>query len=102
MGYEYLACGNVMLDSVRFPGETTRSQENIGGPSTFAYSGIKLYTDKVGYDYYKRVGLLGLYDGGIEVDTLEHLPSTIDYRIFWAGAKLFAPDCPFHSIDPAV
>ena len=47
MGYEYLACGNVMLDSVRFPGETTRSQENIGGPSTFAYSGIKLYTDKV-------------------------------------------------------
>ena len=51
---------------------------------------IKLYTDKVGYDYYKRVGLLGLYDGGIDVDTLEHLPSTIDYRIFWAGAKLFA------------
>ena len=51
---------------------------------------IKLYTDKVGYDYYKRVGLLDLYDGGIDVETLEHLPSTIDYKIFWAGAKLFA------------
>ena len=43
---EYIAFGNVMLDSVLLA-DGTKSVEHIGGPSTFAYSGIKLWTDKV-------------------------------------------------------
>jgi hypothetical protein len=60
-----------MLDSVRFPGKAERSREHIGGPSTFAYSGIKLYTDKVmqashvGEDYHK------LFDPWIEKNGVE-------------------------------
>lgn len=47
MNYEYIAAGNVMLDTVRFADGKESAREHIGGPSTFAYSGIKLFTDKV-------------------------------------------------------
>ena len=46
MNVEYVAFGNVMLDEVLLA-DGTKSMEHIGGPSTFAYSGIKLWTDKV-------------------------------------------------------
>ena len=44
---DYIVGGNVMLDSVRFADGSTHERESIGGPSTFAYSGIKLFTDSV-------------------------------------------------------
>lgn len=47
MDIEYIAFGNVMLDKVRFQDGTASAEEHIGGPATFAYSGIKLWTDKV-------------------------------------------------------
>lgn len=55
---EYVIGGNVMLDSVRFADGTEHARESIGGPSTFAYSGVKLWTDnvmqcsRVGEDYH--------------------------------------------------
>ena len=58
---DYIAFGNVMLDTV-FPGKgggDSQGRKNIGGPATFAYSGIKLWTDnvmqssKVGEDYHE-------------------------------------------------
>lgn len=44
---DYIAAGNVMLDTVRFADGSSSNQEHIGGPATFAYSGIKLWTDSV-------------------------------------------------------
>ena len=55
---KYVIGGNVMLDTVRFADGSTHMRESIGGPSTFAYSGVKLWTDdvmqvsKVGEDYH--------------------------------------------------
>ena len=59
---EYLVFGNVMLDTVRSADGKESGRENIGGPATFAYSGIRLWTDAVmqssrlGEDYH------GLFD----------------------------------------
>ena len=47
MHYDYVIAGNVMLDSVRFADGSEHVQESIGGPSTFAYAGVKLWTDAV-------------------------------------------------------
>lgn len=44
---EYIVGGNVMLDRVRFADGSSHMRESIGGPATFAYSGIKLFTDNV-------------------------------------------------------
>ena len=55
---EYVIGGNVMLDTVRFADGTSHMRESIGGPATFAYSGVRLWTDsvmqvsKVGEDFH--------------------------------------------------
>lgn len=55
---DYVIGGNVMLDSVRFANGEEHTRESIGGPATFAYSGVKLFTDnvmqcsKLGEDYH--------------------------------------------------
>lgn len=57
MKYEYICAGNVMLDSKDFPNAAYGGQEFIGGPATFAYTGVRLWTDsvmqvsRVGADY---------------------------------------------------
>lgn len=68
---KYLIGGNVMLDSVRFADGTTHKKESIGGPATFAYSGVKLFTDdvmqcsRVGEDYHS------LFDPWIQKNGIE-------------------------------
>lgn len=47
MAYQYVVAGNVMLDKVVFLDGSQSDHENIGGPATFAYSGVRLYTDDV-------------------------------------------------------
>lgn len=47
MHYDYIAAGNVMLDTVRFLDGSQSGREYIGGPATFAYSGIRIWTDRV-------------------------------------------------------
>jgi hypothetical protein len=51
---------------------------------------IRLYADKIGYDYYDSLELLDLWDGGTNITALENIPDTINQEIFWAAAKLFA------------
>lgn len=63
---------------------------------------IKLYTDSLGYSYYEKMGMLELWDGGIDVDVLDSLPNDIRYDIFWASSKLFAirnEKTPFMMMD---
>ncbi|MDD3411374.1 MAG: carbohydrate kinase family protein [Eubacteriales bacterium] len=68
---KYVIGGNVMLDSVRFADGTEHTQESIGGPATFAYSGVKLFTDdvmqcsRVGKDYHE------LFDPWMEKNGVE-------------------------------
>ena len=51
---------------------------------------IKLYTDTIGYAFYKSLTLLDLWDDGIDTQILESIPSSIDPKIYWAAAKIFA------------
>jgi len=44
---DYIAAGNVMIDTVRFADGTVSNRNHLGGPATFAYSGIRLWTDSV-------------------------------------------------------
>ena len=54
------------------------------------YNGeILLYTDDRFYEYIKNNGLVNLWDR-IDHSLFQSLPTTIDWSIFWAGAKLFA------------
>lgn len=68
---DYVIGGNVMLDTVRFADGTTHARESIGGPATFAYSGVKLWTDsvlqcsRVGRDYHN------LFDAWVEKNSVE-------------------------------
>lgn len=56
---DYIVGGNVMIDTVRFPDGRHSGGDHIGGPATFAYSGVKLWTDQVmqcsnvGEDYHR-------------------------------------------------
>lgn len=45
--YDYVIAGNVMLDKVIFMDGTESGRESIGGPATFAYSGVRIWTDNV-------------------------------------------------------
>ena len=47
MHYDYVIAGNVMLDRVIFMDGSESGRESIGGPATFAYSGVRLWTDNV-------------------------------------------------------
>ncbi|MEA4897204.1 carbohydrate kinase family protein [Bacillota bacterium Meth-B3] len=57
MKYEYICAGNVMLDSKDYLNAGYGCEEFIGGPATFAYTGIRIWTDsvmqvsRVGADY---------------------------------------------------
>lgn len=63
---DYIAFGNVMLDTIVDKDGNPLGREHIGGPATFAYTGIRLWTDsvmqssRVGEDYHE------LFDPWIE------------------------------------
>lgn len=63
---------------------------------------IKMYTDNVAADYYEKCGLSGLWDDGIDTDTLENCGLRTSYNVFWASARtvaLGAATCPFVMLD---
>lgn len=63
---------------------------------------IKLYTDRVGEAYYRRLGMTELWEGGIDTDVLESLPASINHDVFWTAgrvAALRAEAAPFVSLD---
>ncbi|MGM9986808.1 MAG: DUF6734 family protein [Bacillaceae bacterium] len=51
---------------------------------------IKMVTDKVGADYYKEIGLSGLWDLGIDDQLETWIPNQLDSNLFWAAGKIFA------------
>lgn len=55
---------------------------NTNGP-------VGLFTDSYGYEYYRNIGILDIWDAGINIEVLENMPD-INHSIFWAASKLFA------------
>ncbi|MFW6009312.1 MAG: DUF6734 family protein, partial [archaeon] len=51
---------------------------------------IKLYTDKIGYNYYKNLNLLDIWDRGVDIETLENIPEDINPKVFFAAGKFYA------------
>lgn len=47
MNYEYICAGNLILDSRGMRREGPGGEEFPGGPATFAYTGIRIWTDRV-------------------------------------------------------
>lgn len=63
---------------------------------------IRLYTDKVGYEFIQNMKLSTLWDGGIDTELLESNDYPIDAEIFWAAGKLIALEaetCPCVMLD---
>lgn len=63
---------------------------------------VRLYTDRVGEAYYKRLGMTELWDGGIDTDVLESLPASINHDVFWTAgrtAAIRAEAAPFVTLD---
>jgi len=63
---------------------------------------IKLYTDKLGGEYYHKLGLEEIYDLGIDTSLDEIIPKSLDPELFWAGGKLYAlkiERCPCIMLD---
>ncbi len=68
---DYVIAGNVMLDTVRFADGTTSAREHIGGPATFAYSGVKLWTDNVIQCSYVGEDYHPLFDPWVEKNNID-------------------------------
>jgi hypothetical protein len=51
---------------------------------------VRLYTDPAGREFYDRLGLLGLWDGGVDAEHLERASRTINCRVFWSFGKIVA------------
>jgi hypothetical protein len=63
---------------------------------------IKLYTDRVGEAYYRRLGMTELWDGGIDTAVLKSLDPSISHDVFWTAGRvagLRAEAAPFVSLD---
>lgn len=52
---------------------------------------IKLYTDEQGYKEYEKYDMLDLWNLGIDTETLEGIPDSIDAN-YWAAGKLYATE----------
>ena len=51
---------------------------------------IKFYADTVAFTWFQSHDLLDIWDGGVDTETLDSIPPSINQEIFWAGSKLFA------------
>lgn len=51
---------------------------------------IKMITDKVGLEYYKKLGIESVWDGGIESYLDDVVDSNLPGEIFWAAGKIYA------------
>ena len=51
---------------------------------------IKMVTDEIGADYYKKLGMESIWDLGIDVSFDTRIQDEINSDIFWAGGKIFA------------
>ena len=63
---------------------------------------IKMVTDKVGADYYERLGITSIWDRGIDLSLEDINIKEINPNIFWAAGKIVAlkkQDAPCAMID---
>lgn len=51
--------------------------------------GIKMITDEIGANYYRKLGIDSIWDLGIDV-VLEKINNNIDSNLFWAAGKIYA------------
>ncbi|MCD9195281.1 DUF6734 family protein [Streptomyces albireticuli] len=51
---------------------------------------IRLYTDAAGRDFYDRLELLDLWDGGVDTELLESASRAINCGVFWSFGKIVA------------
>lgn len=51
---------------------------------------IKMYTDKLGGDYYYKLGISDIYDLGVDTSLDEIVPKTLDPCLFWAAGKIYS------------
>ncbi len=51
---------------------------------------IRLYTDSIAYNYYKKQNMLPIWNSGINTKVLDNIQEKIDFEIFWAASKLYA------------
>lgn len=51
---------------------------------------IKMYTDKLGGDYYYKLGIADIYDLGIDTSLDEAVPKSLDPCLFWAAGKIYS------------
>ncbi|MGI5171244.1 DUF6734 family protein [Spirillospora sp. CA-253888] len=51
---------------------------------------IRLYTDPAGREFYDRLGLLDLWDGGVDSEHLDPAARTINCGVFWSFGKIVA------------
>jgi hypothetical protein len=55
------------------------------------YNGsIKMYTDDTAAEYYDKLGIIGIWDRGVDTSVLKNFPYTINPQVFWAVGKLIA------------
>ena len=50
--------------------------------------GIRLYTDDIGFNFYKSINLLDLWDEGVRLVT--DMSKSINYDVCWAAGKIYA------------
>ena len=50
---------------------------------------IKMVTDEIGANYYRRLGIDSIWDLGIDI-SLEGINNNIDSNLFWAAGKIYA------------
>lgn len=63
---------------------------------------IKLYTDSAGLEYFQRINITGLWNGGIDSQLLDRIPSSFNPEIFYNAGHLFAiqaETAPFTVLD---
>jgi hypothetical protein len=51
---------------------------------------VRLYTDEAGRDFYGGLGLLGLWDGGVDASLLDRVGAGINCAVFWSFGKVVA------------
>lgn len=51
---------------------------------------IKLYTDKLGGDYFNKLGIADIYDRGIDTSLDKVMPKKLDPCLFWASGKIYS------------
>lgn len=51
---------------------------------------VRLFTDLVGHVFYDQLGLLDVWDDGVDTDCLEQFTGSVNAAVFWSFGKILA------------